>query len=273
MKPILEIIIANNINLDYYLKKLKEVAMGKCKKFDFDSSQSLIALVQNFELEAQAIESIFSHLLIKGGYLTKKDCKDYGYPENNKLKYGYPANEIKIMIEKRAIKAWLRKIVFLNTYSDFYELAKKIDFHNDKIETIAKHIENLINISKNRLENLNEKTFGSILLGVFLVLKNNKNYTIGMNSSSGTGYLDLIIYFEDRADIYELKFILRSTISNAEKTLKRALKQIHEKKYMSTVIEKINRENSKRDINSIKLIPMLLCKMDSEADYQCKIGS
>ena len=166
---------------------------------------------------------------------------------------------------------WANRRVFLNSRYDFYELASSINFYQDDLKVNAKNIEKLINLAKKGLEELNERTFGSIIFAAFINSKNSINYKIGL--SSGNGYLDIIMYFHDRADIYELKFILRSTIYNAEKTLQEALGQIHKKKYMSTVIERINGEESKNGINSIRLIPMLLCKMSSEGDYQCKIGS
>ena len=263
MNIILDIIDRSTINLDNYINILKEIATRNCEILYYNSSKSLIALLQDFRYDAARFESIFSYMLINSGYLTKKD--------NNQ--YGYPANEVKIMIQDRIILTWANKTVFLNARNDFSRLSSSIDFYKDDLKTNAINIEKLINLAKKGLEDLNERTFGSIIFAAFLNSKNSMNYKIGLQSSSGNGYLDIIMYFHDRADIYELKFILRSTIYNAEKTLQEALGQIHKKHYMSTVIERINGEESKNGINSIKLIPMLLCKMSSEADYQCKIGS
>ena len=261
MNIILEIIDTNTINLDNYINILKEIAIRNCEILYYDSSKSLIALLQDFRYDTASFERIFSYMLINSGYLTKKDSNQYGCP----------ANEVKIMIQDRIILTWANRRVFLNSRYDFYELASSINFYQDDLKVNAKNIEKLINLAKKGLEELNERTFGSIIFAAFINSKNSINYKIGL--SSGNGYLDIIMYFHDRADIYELKFILRSTIYNAEKTLQEALGQIHKKKYMSTVIERINGEESKNGINSIKLIPMLLCKMSSEADYQCKIGS
>ena len=258
LTPILE---KNNLFIDHFISELKKIALGKNKKLFLDPYLDLLSPVADW-LDRDNFKSLFSHLLIKAGYLTPKDDK----------KYGYPANEVKLMINNRIITGWLKRRIFLNTWIEL-QPAKTIDFYNDNIETISRNIEKLTNIGKKGLENFNERTFESIMLPAFILSKNSENYKIWLQSSSGNGDLDIIIYFHDRVDIYKLKFILRSTVNNAEKTLEEVLEQIHEKKYVPNAIEKINGDESKKRINSIRLIPMLLCKMDSEADYQCKIGS
>ena len=109
MNIILEIIDTNTINLDNYINILKEIATRNCEILYYNSSKSLIALLQDFRYDAARFESIFSYMLINSGYLTKKD--------NNQ--YGYPANEVKIMIQDRIILTWANRRIFLNDQHDF----------------------------------------------------------------------------------------------------------------------------------------------------------
>ena len=167
---------------------------------------------------------------------------------------------------------WLKEIVFKGTWNEFEQLAKALDFYNDDVEVIREAIAKLANIAKKGLDTLNESTFEKILFTAFTYSKGASQYKIATQASSGEGFLDLVIYFSDRADIYELKFDPKDTVYNVDTTLKSALDQIYKKNYMATVMHKIKEEKSKISVESIKLIPMLLHKMGSEADYQCQVG-
>jgi hypothetical protein len=147
-----------------------------------------------------------------------------------------------------------------------------MDFYKDDTKIIADNIAKLVNIAKEGLDTLNESTFVKILFAAFIRSKNASQYKIVTQASSGGGYLDVIVYFNNRADLYELKFELKVTNRNVKKILEDALQQIYIKDYMSTIIHKISGDESKKSIKSIKLIPMLLYRIGSEADYQCQVG-
>ena len=104
MKPILDAIKTNSINLENYFRKLKEITIGKYVEVKYNSEASLISLIEDFEFSACRIENLFSHILIKTGYITEKNKS-----------YGYLANEVKIMIENYVIEKRLNERVFLNT--------------------------------------------------------------------------------------------------------------------------------------------------------------
>ena len=45
-----------------------------------------------------------------------------------------------------------------------------------------------------------------MLFEAFTLSKDASNYKIATQAYSGNGYLDVVIYFNDRADLYEFKF-------------------------------------------------------------------
>ena len=79
---------------------------------------------------------------------------------------------------------------------------------------------------------MNENIFEKIIFSTYIRSKNSSKYIISSQAYSGTGYLDIIIYFGDRADLYELKFELEGTIYNLKKNLEAASNQIYNKNYM-----------------------------------------
>ena len=164
MKPILDAIKTNSINLENYFRKLKEITIGKYVEVKYNSEASLISLIEDFEFSACRIENLFSHILIKTGYITEKNKS-----------YGYLANEVKIMIENYVIEKRLNERVFLNTWNDFSKLARTMNFHKDNIETIAINIGKLVNRAKHGFEKMNEELLKQYSLQLLLSLSMPKN--------------------------------------------------------------------------------------------------
>ena len=81
-----------------------------------------------------------------------------------------------------------------------------MDFYKDETEAIKDKFNMLANIAKLGLDAFNESTFEKLLFSAFIQTKNASKYKIATQAHSGFGYLDLIIFFPDRADLYELKF-------------------------------------------------------------------
>ena len=81
-----------------------------------------------------------------------------------------------------------------------------MDFYNDEIEGIKDKFNLLANIAKLELDAFNESTFEKLIFSAFIQTKNASKYKIETQAHSELGYLDMIIFFPDRADLYELKF-------------------------------------------------------------------
>lgn len=246
------------------LEKLIKISYGDEVEYNMDTKSSLYSILSNdLELDSNFEQLVF-HYLLRSGYITQSTAV------NNR--YKLPAKEVEKIFKMQIQNYWLKEIVFKGTWNEFEQLAKALDFYNDDVEVIREAIAELANIAKKGLDTLNESTFEKILFTAFTYSKGASQYKIATQASSGEGFLDVVIYFSDRADIYELKFDSKGTVYNVDTTLKSAFDQIYKTNYMATVMHKIKEEKSKISVESIKLIPMLLHKMGSEANYQCQVG-
>ncbi len=148
-----EISREESLNFDGYLELLKDIAIGKNVYLQFNPSKSFISEIEDFDYY-QDLEVIFSHILIKTGYLTVK---------NEAKTFGYPANEVKGMIDKIIMKTWCKKLIFKENWHKFKEIAKNTDFFNmsENTENIGKAI-NLVNTTDNMTIEKNKDCFESV---------------------------------------------------------------------------------------------------------------
>lgn len=79
---------------------------------------------------------------------------------------------------------------------------------------IKKSLAELANIAKKNIETLNESIFEKIIFSAFIRSIKSSDYKFGSQIYNGKGYLDFIIYFGERVDIYELKFKKKGTFDN-----------------------------------------------------------
>ena len=261
LRPILDAISREEINLDNYLLKLKDIALGIHVPLVYDPDKSLIAVMENFKFDENSLERIFSHLLIKSGLLTLKDIV--------KNTYGYPANEVKLMIENVLMEAICKKFVFQDNWGKFHNLARNTDFsRGDVSENIGK----AINLVKNTYENFNEDTFKCILHTMFADSEFKNGATIAIEAYAGRGYIDVVLYLKEEAKIFELKFENNVTGDKKEQLMLTAKWQIPEQGYLSLVLRKLC-EESKKAIKQIKLTPMLLFRIGNNAPWQCEASN
>ena len=104
--------------------------------------------MEDLDSDPYSLKMIFSHILIKSGYLTVKNMED--------ATYGYPANEVKLMIENLIIIGWCKKLIFKENWEKFHEIAEITDFCNIDV---SQNIGKAINLVKNTYDNFNEDTF------------------------------------------------------------------------------------------------------------------
>ena len=204
---------------------------------------------------------IFSHILIKSGYLTVKNMED--------ATYGYPANEVKLMIENLIIIGWCKKLIFKENWEKFHEIAEITDFCNIDV---SQNIGKAINLVKNTYENFNEDTFKCILHTIFALSKFNKGVKIAIEAWAGRGYIDMVLYFKQEVRMIELKFEGDATNDKMKQLMISAKWQIPEQGYLSLVLKKLC-EESKKDISQIKLMPMLLFRCVNHAEWQCQTSN
>ena len=257
LTPILDA-MSKDLNFDNYLQKLKDIVLGNYVQLPYDSQQSLISITKNMGSDPNSLETIFSHLLIKTGYLTVKDS----YQKT----YGYPAQEIRKMIEKVIMVGWCKKVVFKENWDKFHQIAKNTNFCSDDV---SQNIGKAINLVKSTYENFNESTFKCILHRMFTSSDFKIGVTISIEAWAGRGYIDFVLYSKTEVKIIELKFLSDATDDQIKQLMETAKWQIPEQGYLSLVLRNLC-EESKKDICQIKLVPMLLFRCGNNADWQCK---
>jgi hypothetical protein len=136
------------------------------------------------------------------------------------------------------------------------------------------NLSELVNIAKKKFKTMNEFTFSQIVFFAFTQSHQSEEDSLTNQHHHGKkfGISDMVLYFDDRADIYEFKYqpICRNN-KDINKILNKAKNQI-EKQYLNVIKSYIENDKSLKTIKQIKQIPLLLYKNSTEGNYICKIG-
>lgn len=94
---------------------------------------------------------------------------------------------------------------------------------------------------------------------------------LSLECKSGDGFLDVAVYYDDLAQIFELKIQNNLTEKNKNEKYDEAISQIYSREYLSQVMMKIQSEENKRNIRRVELIPAVLYKLNGNGKWLCQM--